>query len=50
VTERPAPPELDWSPAGIIDRLAVALSPWLDGEPSEPCLRGPDEPEPEAGL
>jgi hypothetical protein len=48
MTERPAPPGLDWSPAGFIDRLAVALFPWLEGEPCEPCLRDPAEPEPEA--
>ena len=47
MTERYAPPEPDWSPAGVIDRLAVALFPWLDGEPCEPCLRF-SEPEPEA--
>jgi hypothetical protein len=47
VTAHAAPLELDWSPAGVIDRLALALFPWLEGEP---CLRVPADPEPEAEL
>jgi hypothetical protein len=50
MTGRPAPPWLDWSSVGVIDRLALALFPWLEGEPCEPCLRVPADPEPEAGL
>jgi hypothetical protein len=38
-------PEPDWSPAGVIDRAAETLFPWLIGEPDAPCLRISKEPE-----
>ncbi len=37
---------LGWGPADVIDRIALALLPWLEGEPDPPCIRFR---EPEAG-